>query len=521
MMNRLCLPSFLQQSQPLLRRQYNRLFGQFLRFRMREIERMRRTPIALQEKVRRTILSTASSTEWGKRYALHELRTAAAFAERLPLQYYDELKPAIERMMLGEKDVLWPGRVRYFSRSSGTTSDRSKYLPVSRQNLRRCHTKGSWDAITLFYHHRPDARQFAGKTLLMGGSMAPYPAYPKTLRGDVSAFMIRYMPLIAHPFVAPDIATMLLPDFEEKLERIARALLREPDLVMIGGVPTWTVVLFRRLLELSGKAHILELLPNLQGYVHGGVSFRPYREQFARFLPSEKISYQEIYNASEGFFAVQDIPGEEGLLLLLNNGVYYEFLPPEEWHQTHPQAVPLEAVELGRTYELVITTNAGLWRYRLGDTVCFTSVKPYRIKITGRTQQFINTFGEEVMVDNTDEALAYACNLTGAQVIDYSVAPVYLGDRSRGGHEWLVEFSRPPLDAEHFALLLDEKLRAINSDYDAKRHLDMALTRLCLRPVPEGTFHRWLKAKGKFGGQHKVPRLANDRRYLEDILATL
>ena len=505
----------------MLRTTYNRLFGKYLHVRMREIERMRTQAVALQEKVRRSMLATASSTEWGRRYHFHELRDAAQFAARLPVQTYDSLRPDIERMMRGEKDVLWPGRVKYYSKSSGTTSDRSKYLPVSRQNLRRCHTKGSWDAITLFYHHRPDARQFAGKTLLMGGSMEPYADHPKTMRGDVSAFMIKYMPVIARPFVAPDIDTMLLPNFEEKLERIAQTLINEPDLVMIGGVPTWTVVLFRRMLELTGKEHILEILPNLQGYVHGGVSFRPYREQFQRFLPSAKISYQEIYNASEGFFAVQDVFGEEGLLLLVNNGVYYEFIPTGEWGKEQPQAIPLEAVETGRDYAVLISTNAGLWRYQLGDTVCFTSVEPYRIKVTGRTKQFVNAFGEEVMVENTDEALAQACNLTGAQVADYSVAPIYLGDRSRGGHEWLIEFDRPPADLEHFAELLDQKLRAVNSDYDAKRYHDLALTRLRLRAVPAGTFHRWLKAKGKFGGQHKVPRLANTRRYLDEIIATL
>ena len=485
---------------------------------MHELERMRTGAVGLQEQWRRRLLRTARRTEWGRTYDFSSIGNAAQYAGRVPLRRYEDLQPAIERMMRGATDVLWPGRVRYFSQSSGTTGARSKYLPVSAANLKQCHTKGSWDAITLFYHHRPDARQFAGKSLLMGGSMQPYVEHPATLRGDVSAFMIKYMPRIAHPFVAPDIETMLLPDFEEKLERIARALLHEPDLVMIGGVPTWTVVLFRRLLELSGKENILEVLPNLQGYVHGGVSFAPYRAQFARFLPSANITYQEIYNASEGFFAVQDVPGEAGLLLLVNNGVYYEFIPADQWDRAHPQTVPLEGVEAGRDYAMVISTNAGLWRYRLGDTVCFTSVRPYRIRLTGRTQQFINAFGEEVMVDNTDAALAHACAQTGAQVADYTVAPIFLTDRTRGGHEWLVEFARPPADPEQFAELLDTHLRRVNSDYDAKRRHDLALTRLRLRVLPPGTFHRWLKAKGKFGGQHKVPRLSNERGVVGEVL---
>ena len=507
-----------------MRKLANSLFRQYLQFRMRHIRRYKKHPHDVQREWLERLLLTARDTEWGQRHDFKSLKSYRQFAKRIPVQDYESLKPSIQRMMHGEKDVLWNGRIRYFSKSSGTTEDKSKFIPVSSQNLRYCHKGGSWDTTAIFYDQRPDAELFRRRSLLMGGSLGRFEPFPKSILGDVSAVMISQMPFFVRPFFTPDFGTALLPDFEEKIARMARICSQE-DVVMLGGVPTWTVVLFRRILELTGKADMLEVWPNLQAYIHGGVSFTPYREQFRQFFPSEKtmrpVSYLEIYNASEGYFAIQDVLATYDLLLLLNNGVFFEFLPMEEWQKDYPRAVPLEAVEVGKNYALVISTNAGLWRYKIGDTVAFTSVSPYKIKITGRTRQFVNAFGEEVMVENTDRALAETCLATGAVVAEYTVAPVYFKGAGKGGHEWLVEFDHPPADLIHFSHLLDKNLQNINSDYEAKRYHNLALEPLRLRSLPSGTFHQWLKMKGKYGGQHKVPRLSNERRYVEEISAFL
>ncbi len=508
-----------------MRKLTNSLFRQYLRFRMRHIRRYMADPHGVQKYWFERLLLTARDTEWGERFSFRNIKSHRQFANRIPIQDYDSLKPYIERMMSGERDLLWNGRVRFFSKSSGTTNDKSKFIPVSSQNLKFCHIGGSWDTTALFYDQRPDAQLFQRKSMLMGGSLQQSGLFLKTFVGDVSAVMINRMPLIGRPFFTPDVKTALLPNFEEKIERMAQMCSQE-DVVMIGGVPTWTVVLFRRMLEITGKKHMLEVWPNFQVYIHGGVSFIPYREQFKTFFPTENangkaVSYQEIYNASEGYFGIQNDFTSDDMLLLLDNGIFYEFLPMEEWHKEHPKAIPLEAVEVGKNYAIVISTNGGLWRYTPGDTVVFTSTSPYKIKITGRTRQFVNAFGEEVMVENTDKALALTCHTTGASVLEYTVAPIYLKGTSKGGHEWLIEFEKAPADLEHFTHLLDQNLQRINSDYEAKRYRNMALNELTLRPMPSGTFHNWLKNKGKYGGQHKVPRLSNERKYVEEILAFL
>jgi hypothetical protein len=354
----------------------------------------------------------------------------------------------------------------------------------------------------------------------MGGSHYAYEPFPQSRIGDVSAIMIEHMPSIARPFFTPDFETALLPNFEEKLNRLVELLPKE-RLVMLGGVPTWTVVLFNRILEHTGKNNLLEIWPDLEAYVHGGVSFSPYREQFKRFIPREDFIYQEIYNASEGFFAIQNDSNEDGMLLLVDNGVYYEFVPFEEWDSEFPRTIGLADVEKGKHYAIVITTNSGLWRYMPGDTVMFTSTMPYKIKVTGRTKQFVNAFGEEVMVSNTDKALAETCKFLNVEVAEYTVAPIYFNGKGKGGHEWLIEFDRQPADIEQFKNVLDQNLQRVNSDYEAKRHKNLALDRLCARILPRGTFHLWLRSKGKFGGQNKVPRLANHRQYVDDILLFL
>jgi hypothetical protein len=372
--------------------------------------------------------------------------------------------------------------------------------------------------MTLLYHNRPDAKIFARKNMVMGGSIETFKDYPKTQFGDVSAFMIKNIPYFARPFFTPDFETALMAEWEEKLERLALAAIQTPEVAMIGGVPTWTVVLFRRILEITGKENMLEVWPDFQVYIHGGVSFLPYKEQFRQFFPSDQVSFQEVYNATEGFFAAQDHFGEEGMLLFLNSGIYYEFLPMEEWGKPNPQAIPLKDVEVGKHYAPVISTTAGLWRYSPGDTISFTSTSPYRIRVTGRTKQFVNAFGEEVMVENTDQAIALACEQTGAQVDEYTVAPIYFGEPGKGGHDWLVEFLQPPRDIEQFRDLLDQYLQQLNSDYEAKRYKDLAMKKLQLRVLPKGTFYDWMRARGKYGGQNKVPRLANNRQYVDEIL---
>jgi hypothetical protein len=504
-----------------MRKWINRSFRWYYQQRYRRIKRFNRHPHETQRELWKQLIEAGRHTEWGMIYDYRSLRQPEDYAKQVPLQTYEELKPYIERMMMGEKDVLWNGTVKWFSKSSGTTSSKSKYIPVSRQNLYQCHIRGTWDTMTLLYHNRPDARQFECKSMLMGGSLQPFEPYPKTLVGDVSAIMIHNMPFVGRPFFTPDFETALLADWETKLELLAQAGAAEPDIVMIGGVPTWTVVLMRRILEITGKNNMLEVWPNFQAYIHGGVSFRPYRDQFRQFFPGNAVSYQEIYNATEGYFAVQDDFSRDDMLLLLDNGIYFEFLPMEAWDQKDPKAVPLWEVETGKQYALVISTNAGLWRYTPGDTVMFTSTNPYRIRVTGRTKHFVNAFGEEVVVENTDKALAETCELLNATVTDYTVAPVYFKGNGRGSHEWLIEFSRPPADLNAFSQLLDANLQKINSDYEAKRHKDIALECLQIKVLPTGTFHRWLRSKGKIGGQHKVPRLANHREHVEEILEFL
>ena len=507
----------------MLRTIFNTTFGWYLRSRLRKLDAVARRPVETQRAWLMKLLQQAESTEFGRAHGFADTESPERFAKRVRVQDYETLKPSIERMMHGAEDVLWRGRVKYFSKSSGTTSDRSKYLPVSRENLRDCHLRGTWDTMTFFYDQVPNARQFAGKSLLMGGNLEERQDLPGTIRGDISAIMIDNMPNVVRPYFTPDFETALMANFEEKLERMVSIVSREKDLAMIGGVPTWTVVFFRKILERTGAAHLLEVFPKLQGYIHGGVSFTPYREQFRRFLPDENFAYQEIYNASEGYFAAQSDfsrPGE-GMRLLLDNGVYYEFLPMDQWDAEFPVALTLDQVQIGVDYALLITTNAGLWRYRIGDTIAFTRLDPHTIRITGRTKQFVNAFGEEVMVDNTDRALDDTCRALHCAVADYTLAPVYFERGKRGRHEWLIEFEQPPADPDRFADLLDENLRAINSDYAAKRQFDLAMERLQLRILPRGSFNRWLKQKGKLGGQHKVPRLANDRQHVEEILAFL
>lgn len=495
----------------------NTIMRYVLHKRMRRIHYFSKHPHDVQSPMLSHFISTARNTEWGKIHDFKNIKNPSQFAKNIPIQDYESLKPFITRMMNGESNVLWSGAVKWYSKSSGTTNDKSKYIPVTIQNLKTCHLKGGWDSSALIYNARQDTKGFAGKMLVMGGSYESYAPHPQTHFGDVSAIMIQHLPSVGSYIYAPSVDIAIMPNSEQKIELMANALIKE-DMRSIGGVPTWTVVLLRRILEITGKSNIMDVWPNLQVYIHGGVSFAPYRETFKQLIQKDDFTYWEIYNASEGFFATQCEYGADDMLLLLNNGIYYEFLPESEWYSCKPIAIPLKEVETGKHYAPVITTNAGLWRYVPGDTIVFTSINPYKIRVSGRTKQFVNAFGEEVMVANTDKALADACATFGAAVSDYTVAPIYFDGLNKGGHEWVIEFEREPLDMEAFNNILDTNLQKINSDYEAKRFKNMAMERLRLRHVPRGTFHNWLKAKGKFGGQHKVPRLANHRQYVDEIL---
>ncbi len=497
----------------------NATVKQYLRLRMKRIEGFMQRPEAAQERWFRQLIETARHTEFGRRHHFSDIRTPADFARQVPVRDYEGFKTDIARMMRGARDVLWPGEVNWYSKSSGTTSDKSKYIPVPRSNLVHCHNAGSWDSLALLYDHRPDLEIFRRRNLIMPGSFQRLAEYPKTRVGDVSAVLTYHMPAIGHLFFTPDFETALLPDFEEKINRIADLVSRTDDLAMFGGVPTWLLVLFRLVLQKTGKQNLLEVWPGLQAYMHGGVGFDPYRQTFRELIPSDEFIYQEIYNASEGYFGAQCDMHRNDLLLLADNGVFYEFIPMEEWEKEHPQTVLLPDVEPGKDYALVMSANNGLWRYLPGDTVVFTRKYPFCFRISGRTKQFINAFGEEVMVGDTDKALAETCRQLDALVAEYTAAPIYFSNgRSRGGHEWVVEFEKAPADLDRFNQTLDETLQRINSDYEAKRFRGMALDRLRLHPVPPGTFHRWMKARGKFGNQNKVPRLANHRDFVEDVL---
>ena len=501
-------------------RLFNAAFGQYLRWRVPRLERTRREPGEFQERWLDALLIHGRHTSFGRDHGMRDVRSYEAFRQNVPVRDYDGHAPYINRMIDGERSVLWPGFVKWFSKSSGTTADRSKYIPVSGENLRKNHIRGGWDAMSLYYDQRPEAAMFARKNLIMGGSI--HETRPSGAKiGDISAVMLANFPQVGRPFYTPSFETMLMRNYEDKLEATARQSMRE-DVGMVGGVPNWSMLLMRRILEITGAANMREVWPNFKLFTHGGISFAPYRQQFEDLIGGkDDFDFLEIYNASEGYLGLRDDLTRDDMLLLVDSGVFYEFLPRSEWGREHPHAIPLGEVRVGETYGVVISTNAGLWRYDLGDTVVFTSTTPYRFKITGRTKQCINTFGEEVMVDNTDRALAMTCAALDCDVTEYTVAPMFIKvPGEQGAHEWVVEFSQAPHDLEAFAKTLDDYLQDINSDYAAKRRLNLVLTRIIVNVVPPGTFHRWMANRGKLGGQGKVPRLDNTRTHLEAVLAT-
>jgi hypothetical protein len=489
------------------------------RMRMWRIESWMQHPADAQREVLQDLVTTAQYTQFGHQYGFENLFNVKNFKQVVPVHEYEDIKPYIEQMMQGEENVLWPTPINWFAKSSGTTSDKSKFIPVSEESLTDGHYKAAKDVLTLYYNNFPASDLLTGKGLVIGGSHQVTSLNEEIHFGDLSAVLMQNAPFWSNWIRTPDLSIALMSEWESKIEKMAESTIPE-NITSISGVPTWTIVLFRRILEITGKSCIAEVWPNLELYLHGGVSFVPYREQMHQLI-GKPINYLEMYNASEGFFAAQDQPGEDGMLLFTDHGIFYEFMPLDEYGKKFPATVGLNQVEIGKNYAPIITTNGGLWRYIVGDTIQFTSIDPFRIKVSGRLKHFINAFGEELIVDNSDHAIAIACEQTGAIVNEYTAGPVYFSEKGNGAHEWLIEFEKQPLSMEDFVYELDRALKSVNSDYEAKRHKDIALRAPIVHSVKKGSFHRWLQEKGKLGGQHKVPRLSNDRNIINEIISIL
>ena len=489
--------------------------------RMRELEKHQSGGEVLQRAVLRHLISRARDTEYGREHGFATTRSYDDFVRMNPVNSYEELKGQIDRMRRGEQDVLWPGRVRWYAKSSGTTNDKSKFIPVSSEGLKRIHYAGGRDSVALYLRNNPQSRMFDGRGLILGGSHAPNYNVKDSLVGDLSAILIENINPLVNLVRVPKKETALLSDFEVKRERIAREAMTK-NVTNISGVPSWMLSVLNCMMELTGKTHLEEVWPNLEVFFHGGVAFTPYRKQYEQLITTPRMHYMETYNASEGFFGIQDDPTDKAMLLMLDYGVFYEFLEMgnerNERNERNEGIVPLWGVETGKNYAMLISTSCGLWRYMIGDTVRFTSTNPYKFVISGRTKSFINAFGEELIVDNAEQGLAYACEQTGAEVLEYTAAPVFMDANAKCRHQWLIEFSKSPNDLAQFADLLDRKLQELNSDYEAKRYKEITLQHLEIVEARKGLFNDWLKLRGKLGGQHKVPRLSNSRENIEQLL---
>jgi len=486
------------------------------RMRLWRIQNWTNHPVVAQREVLQHLVTSAQYTAFGKKYKFNRLFSVKQFKQAVPIHEYKDIQSLITRMMDGEENLLWNTPINWFAKSSGTTSSKSKFIPVSEESLTDNHYKSSKDVLTNYYKNFPGSKLLTGKGLVVGGSHQLSQVNEMVQYGDLSAVLMQNSPFWGHWLRTPELKIALLDEWEDKIEKLAQSTANE-NVTSIAGVPTWTLILLKRILEIKQKNSIAEVWPNLELYINGGVSFVPYREQFNRII-GKPINYLEIYNASEGFFAAQEKPDDDGMLLFTEHGIFYEFMPVEEYGKPYPKTFGLKDVELDKNYALVISTTGGLWRYLVGDTIRFTSLNPYKLKVSGRLKHFINAFGEEVIVDNSDHAIASASSKTGAVVADYTAAPVYFSDTGNGAHEWLIEFEKEPSNLEEFTDILDNSLKALNSDYEAKRQKDIALGRPRVRVMPKGGFSKWLHSKNKMGGQHKVPRLMNDRKTLEEIL---
>lgn len=494
----------------------------YFKKRMHQIELFLLYPNEVQLELFEGIIGHAKNTAVGKKFDFSSIDSVKDFQERVPVRTYEEMHDDIARVMHGESDVLWPGKIKWFAKSSGTTNDKSKFIPISTQSLEDCHYKGGQDLLCIYFHNNPNSKLFSGKNLVLGGSHQINQYNPDSYYGDLSAVLIQNRPFWVQFVSSPTIEVALMSEWETKVERMARETMNE-NITSICGVPTWVLVLIQKIFQLKKitSGNLLEVWPQLELFIHGAVSFIPYRQQFHQMIPASAMNYVETYNASEGFFGIQNEPDKHDMLLMLDYGIFYEFIDMNEFYSDHPRARTLDEVELNKNYALVISTNGGLWRYVIGDTVKFTSLNPFKIVITGRTKHFINAFGEELIIDNAERAITVACKETEAEIEDYTAAPIYFEENKNGGHEWMIEFKKPPKNFEQFKIILDNTLKSLNSDYEAKRYKNLALHFPVIHAVPERTFYNWMKSRKKLGGQNKVPRLCNDRTYMDEILAMI
>ncbi len=495
----------------------NSVASWFLKKRLHQMELFLKYPNEVQNELLHKLIQKAENTEIGKKYDFSSIKSYREFAERLPVLAYEEIYQDIERARQGETNIFWPTPIKWFAKSSGTTNAKSKFIPVSVESLEENHYAGSKDLLFMYLNNNREGRLFRGKSLRLGGSKENYFQHG-TVHGDLSAILIDNMPFWASYSSTPNTEISLLSDWEIKMDAIVKTTLQE-NVTSLAGVPSWMLVVLQKVLEESGKENLLEIWPDLEVYFHGGISFEPYVKQYQQLIPNDEFKYYEIYNASEGFFAVQDSNDSKELLLMLDYGIFYEFIPMETYGTSAEKVIPLSEVEIGVNYAIIITTNAGLWRYRIGDTVRFTSTNPYRIKVTGRTKHYINAFGEELVVENAERALKEATKTTRAEIVDYTAAPIYMEGKNKGAHEWMIEFKTFPDNLENFRNCLDDTLRKLNGDYDAKRNNDMTLEKLKINIAEPNLFYSWMKNKNKLGGQNKVPRLSNNREHLEELLS--
>jgi len=484
--------------------------------RIDQIEIFKKYPFETQQETLYQLIAKASTTEWGKKFNYSSIVSIKEYQSRFPVQTYEDIIPYVERLRKGETNLLWPGEIKWFAKSSGTTATKSKFIPMSREALEDCHYRAGKDILVIYTLQRPETKIFSGKGLTLGGSHKINQFSNDSLYGDLSAILIENAPFWVDIIRTPKQKIALLEDFEEKLNLITKSTINE-NVTNISGVPSWYLVLIKQILAYTGKTNLLDVWPNLEVFFHGGISFTPYREQFKKLIAGDQMNYMETYNASEGFFGIQDDPLRSDMLLMLDYGIFYEFIPADKIGSDDPPVYTIAEVETGKNYAIIISTNSGLWRYMIGDTVVFTSLNPFRIRISGRTKHFINVFGEEVIIDNADKAIESACKATGAVISEYTAGPVFMNTVTKGSHEWIIEFEKVPSDLTMFTDILDNTLKSINSDYEAKRFRDLNLDLPVVRLVPAGTFNKWLKTKNKLGGQNKVPRLSNSREYIEDL----
>lgn len=494
---------------------FNSVVNWYIRQRIDQIENFKEHPHETQKGVLFSQLFFAQDTEYGKKYGFKDISTYSDFKSQVPIVTYEDFEPYIEKARQGQKDVFWPGYIKRFAKSSGTTNAKSKFIPISDESLENCHLKAGKDMVAIYANNHPENELFTHKNLRLGGSAELYEDF-NTKFGDLSAIIIENLPFWVEITTTPSKKISLMSEWESKLQAIVEEVTKE-QVGSFTGVPSWMMVLLQRILKETKHKNIAELWPHLEVFFHGGISFKPYREEYKKIIGKD-IRYYEIYNASEGFFAIQDVYESEEMLLMLDYGIFYEFIAMEEFHKENPKTINLEDVELDKNYALLITTNGGLWRYLIGDTVKFTCLTPYRIKISGRTKHYINAFGEELMIDNVECALTKACKATEAAVLDFTGAPVFMKDEKSGAHEYIIEFIKAPADLETFRDIFDAELKLSNSDYEAKRYNDMTLSKPIIHLAKPKLFYDWMAERGKLGGQNKVPRLSNDREYLEPLL---